>query len=622
MVKLFQQGDFTLDPNTTPEMLKAKRERLAAMMPQYCKAKYIGEGLTQLLHGIGSGRSERAMDGYEGERSAEAAQQFAAATGGPMSILGMRQQDQPTAGMGQPAQPTISTSGMQAQPNAPEAIGADTMSALGKAPATNGAFDIAAKQIGLNERDQKAALSDYLQTGGQSLDPATTAWCAAFVNATLKQSGTEGTGKLNARSYMDWGQAVDKPQRGDVAVFSRGDPNGWQGHVGFFDSYNPDGTIKVLGGNQGDSVSLANYSPENLLGFRRAAEGGAPTQGQPMQGGQDMDALLQAQANPWLTQSQRAVLDGMISQRQSQQAAAEDRYWRQNDPAYQQGLIKGQLEIDAMRNPAPQKRDTQFIKGIGLVDSQTGETVNDFGGTGGGSADGTEYGLTPQYGVDADGNPVLIQLGKDGTATQTPLPDGVRLSKEPIKMDAGTHFILLDPITRLPVGTIPKDSQAEAANKARGTAIGGAQGDAQVAAAQDLQAGQNALDLLNSLRTDPNRTAGTGASALFNGIPATKGYDFNAKVEQAKSGAFMTAIQQMRGMGALSNAEGSTATAAVTRMNAAMSEEGFLAALDDYEKIIKQGMAKAQRNGAGQQAAPQAPPQDGTQNNDPLGLFQ
>ena len=189
-------------------------------------------------------------------------------------------------------------------------------------------------------------------------------------------------------------------------------------------------------------------------------------------------------------------------------------------------------------------------------------------------------------------------------------------------MDAGTHFILLDPITRLPVGTIPKDSQAEAANKARGAAIGGAQGDAQVAAAQDLQAGQNALDLLNSLRTDPNRTAGTGASALFNGIPATKGYDFNAKVEQAKSGAFMTAIQQMRGMGALSNAEGSTATAAVTRMNAAMSEEGFLAALDDYEKIIKQGMARAQRNGAGQQAAPQAPPQDGTQNNDPLGLFQ
>jgi len=131
------------------------------------------------------------------------------------------------------------------------------------------AFDIAAAQIGLNEGNKKAALTDYLQTGGQNLDPATTAWCAAFVDATLQQSGGKGTGALNARSYMDWGQEVSEPQRGDVAVFSRGDPNGWQGHVGFFDSYNPDGSINVLGGNQGDSVSVSSYGSDRLLGFRR-----------------------------------------------------------------------------------------------------------------------------------------------------------------------------------------------------------------------------------------------------------------------------------------------------------------------------------------------------------------
>ena len=131
------------------------------------------------------------------------------------------------------------------------------------------AFDIAAQQIGLNEHGQRAALSDYLQTGGQNLDPAVTAWCAAFVDASLQQSGGQGTGALNARSYMDWGQGVDEPQRGDVAVFSRGDPNGWQGHVGFFDSYNDDGSINVLGGNQSDSVSVQSYGADRLLGFRR-----------------------------------------------------------------------------------------------------------------------------------------------------------------------------------------------------------------------------------------------------------------------------------------------------------------------------------------------------------------
>lgn len=133
-------------------------------------------------------------------------------------------------------------------------------------------MDIAAHALGLNEADKKAALSDYLTTGGANLDPATTAWCAAFVNATLKQAGMEGTGSNMARSYLDWGQPVDQPQRGDVAVFSRGDPNGPYGHVGFFDGYNADGTIRVLGGNQGDAVSVASYSPDALLGFRRATE--------------------------------------------------------------------------------------------------------------------------------------------------------------------------------------------------------------------------------------------------------------------------------------------------------------------------------------------------------------
>ncbi len=143
------------------------------------------------------------------------------------------------------------------------------------------ALDTAATALGLNETDKAAALNDYLQTGGQNLDPATTAWCAAFVNATLQQSGGQGTNSLAARSFLDWGQAVDQPQPGDIAVFSRGDPNGWQGHVGFFQGYNPDGTINVLGGNQGDAVSVAAYSPDRLLGFRR--DGNALAQNNPTQ---------------------------------------------------------------------------------------------------------------------------------------------------------------------------------------------------------------------------------------------------------------------------------------------------------------------------------------------------
>jgi hypothetical protein len=201
-----------------------------------------------------------------------------------------------------------------------------------------------------------------------------------------------------------------------------------------------------------------------------------------------------------------------------------------------------------------------------------------------------DLGLNPQYGVDANGNPVLLQLGKDGNVVQSKLPDGVTLSKQPIKLDAGTHFVLLDPITRQPVGTVPKDIAEVEKQKV----LGETEGKQVAAAPADLQAGLNAKSLIEELRTDPNREWGTGWSAITGSIPGTPAYDYQTKVNQAKSGAFLTAIQQLRGMGSLSNAEGSTATSAVTRMNAATSEAEFMDALDDYEKIIDQGIQRAQ----------------------------
>ena len=140
--------------------------------------------------------------------------------------------------------------------------------------ATTSAMEIARGWEGVTESGQPAALSKFFQTAGFSLDPRQTAWCAAFANAALAQAGIEGTGSLAARSFETWGEGVDPSQAmpGDVAVFSRpsGGPNA--GHVGFFAGYNPDGSIRVLGGNQGNSVSYADMPASQLLGFRRAPQ--------------------------------------------------------------------------------------------------------------------------------------------------------------------------------------------------------------------------------------------------------------------------------------------------------------------------------------------------------------
>lgn len=79
-----------------------------------------------------------------------------------------------------------------------------------------------------------------------------TPWCSSFVNWCVTQAGLTGTNRANARSWLNWGDALTEPKTGAVAVFWRGDNNDRvTGHVGFF--LRDDGeTVRLLGGNQGD----------------------------------------------------------------------------------------------------------------------------------------------------------------------------------------------------------------------------------------------------------------------------------------------------------------------------------------------------------------------------------
>lgn len=133
-------------------------------------------------------------------------------------------------------------------------------------------FDLAASMNGKNEVPDHAAIQDYLRTGGQNLDPATAAWCAAFVNSTLQQAGIKGTGSNLARSFMDFGTPVSTPAHGDIAVFSRGAPGSGLGHVGFVDKLNPDGSIHMLSGNHGNAVGFGDYPTAGLLGYRHPGD--------------------------------------------------------------------------------------------------------------------------------------------------------------------------------------------------------------------------------------------------------------------------------------------------------------------------------------------------------------
>ena len=69
-----------------------------------------------------------------------------------------------------------------------------------------------------------------------------------------------------ARSYLAWGEALDEPRTGAIAVLSRGaDPS--LGHVGFLVGLTAS-DIVLLAGNQGDAVSVQAFPRSRLVGVR------------------------------------------------------------------------------------------------------------------------------------------------------------------------------------------------------------------------------------------------------------------------------------------------------------------------------------------------------------------
>ena len=89
-------------------------------------------------------------------------------------------------------------------------------------------------------------------------------WCASFVSWCLEQAGYQSTKSARARDYLQYGEKLEEPTLGCIVVFTR---DGGSGHVGFFVEHKGD-EIKVLGGNQNNSVCYKDYPADRLLGYR------------------------------------------------------------------------------------------------------------------------------------------------------------------------------------------------------------------------------------------------------------------------------------------------------------------------------------------------------------------
>lgn len=128
---------------------------------------------------------------------------------------------------------------------------------------------LAEKELGQKEiygRKHNIRIVDYGESVNLEIDDDETPWCSTFVNFVLMKSGYTGTRSAAARSFLNWGQGIEEPKIGAIMVFKRGNSD-WQGHVGFYTGETKN-YYRILGGNQGNSVSIAKYAKKDLLGIR------------------------------------------------------------------------------------------------------------------------------------------------------------------------------------------------------------------------------------------------------------------------------------------------------------------------------------------------------------------
>ena len=107
-------------------------------------------------------------------------------------------------------------------------------------------------------------LTCYNACGFGSLKDDQTAWCAGFAGWALKTNCLPSLVTLSSQAYRGYGTSIPITDPAlwrwnDLVVF-KSHTNPAQGHVGFYRGYDPTTRrIRILGGNQGNTLKLSNF---------------------------------------------------------------------------------------------------------------------------------------------------------------------------------------------------------------------------------------------------------------------------------------------------------------------------------------------------------------------------
>lgn len=132
-------------------------------------------------------------------------------------------------------------------------------------------LQIARSDLGIEEiagpKANPRIMQYYRAAGANWAKDDAVPWCGAAMAAWVSSAGYPVPAEAaRARAWLDWGTPLEQPRKGAVAILKRGsDPNA--GHVCLYLEDRGD-RILVIGGNQGDAVSITSFPKRDVLGYR------------------------------------------------------------------------------------------------------------------------------------------------------------------------------------------------------------------------------------------------------------------------------------------------------------------------------------------------------------------
>lgn len=146
-------------------------------------------------------------------------------------------------------------------------------------------LELARQDLGVDEISgpkSNPRITAYYKAGNANWakDDSLVPWCGFSLAAWMAGAGYTVPAECGrARAWLDWGVPLEVPKKGAVTIFRRGTDE-TKGHVALFLEDRGD-RILVLGGNQGNAVSITSYPKRDWLGYRWPAGADVPKQDVP-----------------------------------------------------------------------------------------------------------------------------------------------------------------------------------------------------------------------------------------------------------------------------------------------------------------------------------------------------